>query len=290
MEVWLLLVTQALINGLLLGGIYLLAAIGLNVVFGVLRIVNLAHGDFVMLGGYVVLVAASFVALPPFVLVFVALAFGVGFGLLVYFGVIDRIRDEGETSWIIVTFGLSASIVGVMRYVFGPTPHVVHLYSGSLVFGPFYAPIARLTACGTAIALTVLLVVLLGRTRVGKAVRALSQNPELAFAMGLPVRALLAGAFTVGSALAVAAGALLISVYSIDPEVGYGIVFKSFAIIALAGIGRNGAIAATALALGAAESVLALWVPLSITQLIAFVALLAVIVVRPSRVLVPRGV
>ncbi len=285
-----MILVQAFINGILLGGIYLLATIGLNLVFGVLRIVNLAHGDFVMLGGYVALVTVSLVVLPPLALVLIASLVGLGFGALIYFGVVDRIRTAGETSWIIVTFGLSASIVGVMRYFFGPTPHVLNLYSGSLMLGPLYFPTARLVAFLTAIFLTAALVYLLRRTRVGKAVRALSQNPDLAFAMGLPVRALLAGAFAIGSALALAAGALLINVYSIDPEIGHGIVFKSFAIIALAGIGRNGAIAATALALGAGESLLALWVPLSLTNLLAFVALLVVIAVRPARVLVPRGI
>jgi len=285
-----LVIAQTLVNGVLLGGVYLLAAVGLSLVFGVLRIVNLAHGDFVMLGAYVAFVAVSWTALSPAVALAMSISLGLGLGLTVYYGVMDRLRNSDEMEWLLVTFGLSAVVVGGVRYVFGPTPHFLNLYSGSYFLGPVYLPKARLAAFVLAVALAGGLSYILHRSRMGKAVRAVASNLELAAGMGLPIRRLMGIAFTVATCLAVVGGSMLISVYSVDPEIGGSIVFKSFAILALAGFGRNISVALAALALGAGEALLSLWIPQSVANILAFAALLVVILVRPPEVLAHRGI
>jgi branched-subunit amino acid ABC-type transport system permease component len=284
-----LVIFQALINGLLLGGVYLLAALGLNLVFGTLRIVNLAHGDFLMLGAYAAFVSITTLAVNPVVAIGLSLVVGLLLSAVVYLGIIDRIRNAEETSWILVTFGLSATIVGLVRFFLGPTPRFLNLYSGSLFVGPFYFSYSRLVAFATAILFSVALAFLLARTRMGKAVKATSQNPELARAMGLPVRLLTATAFAVGTALTFVGGSLLISVYAVDPEVGGGITFKSFAILAIAGLGRTTMVGLVSLALGAGEALLTLYIPATAADLLAFVVLLVVIFVRPNEVFKTRG-
>lgn len=284
-----LVIFQALLNGILLGGVYLLAALGLNLVFGTLRIVNLAHGDFLMLGAYAAFIAITTLALNPIIAIALSFVVGIILSAIVYFGIIDRIRNAEETSWILVTFGLSATIVGLVRFFLGPTPRFLNLYSGSMFIGPFYFSYSRLVAFVTAVLFTVALVFLLDRTRVGKAVRATSQNPDLARAMGLPVRLLIAGAFAVGTALTFVGGSLLISVYAVDPEVGSSITFKSFAILAIAGLGRTTMVGIVALALGAGEALLTLYIPATATDLLAFVVLLLVIFIRPNEIFRTRG-
>lgn len=280
---------QTLVNGILLGGVYLLAAVGLSLVFGVLRIVNLAHGDFVVLGAYLAYVLSGHVG-SFFVILAASFLFGLALGVAIFFGVIDKLRGSEEVSWLLVTFGLSAAVVGIIRYVFGPDPHLLNLYSGSYFFGPIYVPRARFHVFVLASVLAGGLWFFLRRSKLGKSIRAVASNPDLATGMGLPTRSLMAVAFVVGTIMAVVAGALLVTVYAVDPEVGAGIVFKSFAILAVGGFRGVLGVGLTSFGLGAGEALVALWTSESVASTLVFAMLLVAVVVRPAEVLAPRGV
>src|SRR5262245_41788241 len=202
------LVAQGLLSGLLFGGVYSLMAVGLTLIFGVMRVVNFAHGDMMVWGMYLAWLLATRLGVDPY-LGFVACALALFvLGFAVQRTLVDRILDAPHEMQILLMLGVALILENTALLVFGPEPARVRSPLGALTWyaGPLYVDVARLAAFGVAIALTVVLWLFLHRTDLGRSIRAAADNPYGALVIGTDVRRVYAVAFGIGAACVGAAG------------------------------------------------------------------------------------
>ncbi|HEY0663448.1 MAG TPA: branched-chain amino acid ABC transporter permease, partial [Thiobacillaceae bacterium] len=201
---------QALVNGLILGTIYGLIGIGLNVVYGVLRVVNFAHGEFLVLGAYASFIALHYAGLNPLLALPLVFVVFLGMGYLLYFVLIPRLNrsDDPETASLLVMFGVSIMLGAIMLLAFGADARSLN-YSLEPVFvhvGPILIPTIRLVALAVVLVVVALLAAFLYRTVTGKALRAIIMNRDAVQIVGINAAVLSAIAFGIGLALAGAGG------------------------------------------------------------------------------------
>jgi branched-chain amino acid transport system permease protein len=278
---------QSLVSGVLTGSLYAMIGVGLTVVFGVMRIINLAHGELVMLGMYGAFWGLTLWKLDPFVsiLLWTPLMFLVG--MLVYRFLLQAIIPGGELNTLLYTAGLSLLIANLALFVWTGDYRTIKLPYAMLPMRPFgiAVPIPLAIAFGLAILITGALYFFLTRTDLGRAIRATSQNPEAAALMGVAVDRISMITFGLGSALAGAAGVLLAPSLYLYPTVGEILISKCFVIVVLGGLGSvSGAIAGGVL-LGLVESLGAVYVSVAYKDTIGFVIFLLVLLFRPSGLL-----
>ncbi len=275
---------QSVVSGVLTGSLYAMIGVGLTVVFGVMRIINLAHGELVMLGMYGAFWGLALWRLDPFVsiLLWVPLMF-LG-GMLVYRFLLRAIIPGGELNTLLYTAGLSLLIANLALFVWSGDYRTIKLTYALAPMRPFgiAVPIPLALAFGLAILITAGLYLFLARTDLGRAIRATSQNPEAAALMGVNVDRILMVTFGLGSALAAAAGVLLAPSLYLYPTVGEILIAKCFVIVVLGGLGSVvGAIAGGVL-LGLVESLGAVYVSVAYKDTIGFVLFVLVLLFRPS--------
>lgn len=275
---------QLLINGIVIGVIYALIAMGLSLIFGVLEIVNFAHGEFYMLGAMLAYFLAANAKLGywPTVLIVTVVALCLGFVL--YEGLLSSIRGEGFEHSILLTLGLSMILQNGAVFLFTTTPKMIvsGLTYANMSLGGLRVPLLRLYALGLGLAAFVLLYLVLHRTRVGKAMRGVAQNRDAALMVGIDPRAVSRLAVAIGIGLSGLAGAALAPVYAVDPLMGIAFVFKAFAIIIIGGLGNIAGAAIAAVALGVIESLMSGFLPLVLVDALAFVAMIAILLFRPQ--------
>jgi branched-chain amino acid transport system permease protein len=282
------LVLQSAVSGLLVGGMYGLVALGLALAFGVLRVLNLAHGELVMLGGYVTFFLVAVVGLDPFLslpIVFVVLF---GFGLLLYL-VLFRfvVRYEVETrikNSLLISFGL-VLVLQALAVVFftADARSIITDYSTvALTFGSIRVPIIRLAGLVVAIILAVGLQLLLERTTFGHAVKATSEDWSLATLAGIDVRRIYLWAFALSAGLAGVAGTLIALGFSISPSIGLGWTLKALIVVVLAGLGSMRGLIIAGMLLGLAEGLASVWLGGAYREIVALLAFLLVLLVRPQ--------
>jgi len=249
---------QAL-NGLVIGLLYALMAIGLSLIFSVLKLVNFAHGECYMMGAFISYYLATLLGIPPILSVFLAMAamFLIGMAIQylllrpLYTGAVER-KDEYA---ILITFGLGIFLQNLAMSVFGPwTKRAPDFLHGTTLLGFLTVDNNRLVVSGVAIVIMVALLIVIGRTFVGKALRAVSQDRDAAAIVGINPHRMNLLAFGIGLALAGGAGALIGPIFLISPVMGVLPGIKSFVIIVLGGMGSiKGAIVGSLL-LGEIES------------------------------------
>lgn len=248
---------QLIVNGILIGGVLALSALGFNIIFGVMRVVNLAHGDILVLAA--LLCAAAFAQwhLNPLYLLPVNIVGGFLIGAFIQRFLLRRLPVEiasGEASSLTLTFGLSYFIMGAGLWVFGGEFKSVPYLTSAFQIGPISIPQARLLAFVAAVALAVLLGLFLRTTRMGRAIRATSMNLDGALACGIDVETVRTFSFGLGSAVAAASGTLLSYVYTFNPQSGTSFTISAFAVIAIGGLGSYAGALLGALILGFAQS------------------------------------
>jgi len=278
---------QSLVSGILTGSLYAMIGVGLTVVFGVMRIINLAHGELVMLGMYGAFWGLTLWKLDPFVSILLWAPLMFLLGMLVYRFLLKAIIPGGELNTLLYTAGLSLLIANLALFVWTGDYRTIKLPYAMLPMRPFgiAVPIPLAMAFGLAILITGALYVFLTRTDLGRAVRATSQNPEAAALMGVAVDRISMITFGLGSALAGAAGVLLAPSLYLYPTVGEILISKCFVIVVLGGLGSvSGAIAGGVL-LGLVESLGAVYVSVAYKDTIGFVIFLLVLLFRPSGLL-----
>lgn len=230
-------------TGLVMGIIYALMALGLTLIFSILGVINFAHGEFYMLGGYLSYFLLSFLTgVNPFVAVLVAGVLGVVVGLVfeyLFLRPMHRGRIERPAEYaILITFGLSFFLQNLALSVFGPYPHrPPSFFSGAIDLGLVRIGADRFAASIFALLLLVLLLLLINRTWMGKALQAVSQNKDAAAIVGINPLRMNTLAFGLGVGLAAVAGALLAPSFSITPDVGAVPSIRSYVIIVLGGMG-----------------------------------------------------
>jgi branched-chain amino acid transport system permease protein len=232
---------QAL-NGLVIGVIYAVIACGLTVIFSILKIVNFAHGEVYMMGGYFAYFAITLAGVPPLPAVLVAMALTFLLAVLVertlltplYWPTTERKGDYG----ILITFGISIFLRNIALIIFGPFPlRPPSFWPGALILGDFVMTWDRVFAAGAGVAILVGLVWFMNRTIWGEALNAVAQSRESAAIVGINDRRFYTLAFGIGSALAGGAGALVGPIYSLSPSMGLLPDTQAFAIVILGGMG-----------------------------------------------------
>jgi len=281
------LLLQIIVNGILLGGLYSLMALGLALVWGVLNIVNLAHGAFIMLGAYAsyylftLLNVDPFAALPLCMLV----VFACGFVLQRY--VLNLIVRAPMFNTLLITFGIDVVLTYLAQIVFSADFRVVNpSYAGAnfTLLGTTI-PLVRALAFAMAIALTLTVWLVLGHTRLGRAVRACAQNLVAARLYGVEPRTVYALTFAMGAALAGAAGDLYGVVSQINPYIGDPLTAKSFAISIIGGLENPLGVVVGGLFLGILESLTSLYIGSTYTDVASFGVLVLVLITRPRGLL-----
>ncbi|MCC7418229.1 MAG: branched-chain amino acid ABC transporter permease [Acidobacteria bacterium] len=276
---------QAAINGLLTGGLYALVGMGLALIFGVMRIVNFAHGAFMMLGMYITFVAVGATGVSPYLMFPVAGLVMFVFGALVYYGLLSRLPAGADFMQILLTIGLSLICTDAVQLVFGADYHLLNtgLASTNLALGyglSVNAPWVVSFAIAAAISVGLYLFVL--RTMTGRAARAIAQTPAAAPLMGINVHRVQAISFAVGTAAAGVAGALLLPVFYLYPTVGDQFTEKAFVMVVLGGMGSIVGAATAGLVLGVVESLTSLYWGNQWALVVDFVLFVLVLSFKPG--------
>lgn len=275
---------QSLVSGILTGSLYAMIGVGLTVIFGVMRIINLAHGEMVMLGMFGAYWSYSLWKLDPFVsvLLWVPLLFLAG--MLAYRFLLKAIIPGGELNTLLYTAGLSLLIANLALFAWTGDYRTLNLPYAIEPLRPFgiAVPVPLAIAFALAALITFALYLFLARTDTGRAVRATSQDPEAAALMGINVERIAMITFGLGTGLAAAAGVLLVPSLYLYPTVGEILIVKCFVIVVLGGLGSvPGAIAGGVL-LGVVESLGAVYVSVAYKDTIGFIIFLLVLLFRPQ--------
>jgi len=279
------LLAQILTNGLLLGGLYGLMALGMALIWGVLNIVNLAHGALIMLGGYAVYFMFTAAGIDPFAALPVAMLVMFAFGYALQRFLLNLIVRSAPLNTLLITFGLDVVLTYLAQLAFSADFRAINpSYAGAnvTVLG-ITIPLARLAAFAVALVLAAALWLLLERTRLGRAIRATAQNLVAARLYGVDPRQLYAVTFGIGAALAGAAGGLYGVVSQLTPYVGTNLTVKSFVIAIMGGLENPFGILAGGLVIGVAEALAALYLGPTFTDAISFGLLVVILVARPVR-------
>ena len=276
---------QVIVSGILAGGLYAMVALGLGLIFGVMRVINIAHGPLLMLGAYTTYFLTTRVGMNPLLTVPVAMAALFVVGVLLQRGLVFRVVDAPELSSLLLTFGISIALVNLAQLAFTSDLRAVEYITGAWVIGGLAVSKPRMIAFLFAAGVTALSFVLLQRTRLGKAIRATSQSREVAMVCGVDVARIHMLTFGFASALAAAGGALLAIIVAIQPEMGGVWTFKSFLVIVLGGAGNYPGALLGGLLLGLVEQIAALFLTSQLSEVVAYVLLVLVLLVRPTGLL-----
>lgn len=278
--------TQVAINGLLVGGLYALMALGLSLIWGVMDVINIAHGAFIMLGAYTTywLFQAGvdpLISLP----ISLALLFLLGFLLQKY--LINLVIRAELFITLLLTFGIDILIVNLARVVWtANVRRVATSYSGaSISFGELTIPLVRIIAFVVALILAGALFLLLERTRMGRAIRATSQDLLAARLSGTNVSNTYAITFGLGAGVAGAAGSLWSMLFTITPTMGGVLTLKSFAVTVIGGLGTMAGPVVGGLLLGLVENFTSAYVGPKFPNLISFALLVVTLILRPRGIL-----
>jgi branched-chain amino acid transport system permease protein len=250
-------VIQILVSGLTLGAMYAISTVSLSVVWGALNVLNMAQGALLTLGGYFAYAAVSSLGFPSPLAILMTVVFGGLVGLVMYLAVIRQMLDnEGfEVNVIIATIGVGTVIENLMLKIFGAYPiRQPIMWEGGFFIGRTHVPYNSVVIVFTSVGLMLVLAAVLTRTRMGRAIRAVSQNREAAQLMGVPVQFVYAQVLLVAGALSAASGIMLSTITTLSPTMGYDPMLKAFIICVIAGLGNIAGALYAAFILGVFEA------------------------------------
>lgn len=274
---------NVLVVGILLGGIYGLVSIGLNLIFGVIRIVNFAQGELVMLGMYGAWLAYATLGLDPYVSLLIVVPALFVIGLVLHRLVLQPLHGESSMQ-IFATFALLIIFQNVvLALTRGEGKSVATKIAGAVFeFGDIRITATRLIIFVAVTVIAVLLHLFLHRTMIGKSIRAVTQDRQSARLMGINVERTFAITFGIGSALAGLAGVLLAPIYTLSPQIGGNLILAAFAVVVLGGLGSVAGAYFGGLIVGLAEAFAGFYINPELKQAIWFLIFLAVLVIRPT--------
>jgi branched-chain amino acid transport system permease protein len=275
---------QALISGILIGGVYALIGIGLTIIFGVMRIINFAHGELLMVGMYLTYYLFTLFHVDPFLSIIITIPLMFLFGALLQKFFINRVFNALPQNQILLTIGLGLIMSNTVMLAFTSDYKILTTkYSSSsvTVFGISISEPLVISFAIT-VAITLALTWFLRETNTGQAIRATAQDREAATLMGINVRRMSIIAFGLGSALAGTAGALIAPTYYIFPQVGSIFTLKAFVITVLGGMGSVSGAMMGGVLIGVAESIGGAYLGSGWKEVIVFVLFLLVLLFKPS--------
>ena len=277
-------VLQHIVNGLVLGSTYALIAIGLTIIFGVLNVINLAHGEIYMIGSFVTFFLVKAAGFNYFVALLLSIVL-VGFvGLLLERAVFRPIRQSPLLITLLASIGLSIFLQSLALLTVGPELRRIPVVFGDAVvrFWSVAVTVQRLLIFAVAVVLITLLYLLFRRTRIGKAIRATAQDREGAALAGIPIDWIYGITFALASGLAAAAGSLMGALFFIDPFMGFMPAIKAFIVVILGGMGSIAGAILGGVVLGMAEVLGAAYISSEYKDAIAFIILILVLLIRPA--------
>lgn len=277
---------QAVINGIMLGGFYAAMVLGFSIIWGVMGVINLAHGEFLMAGAYFTWVMNKQYGWEPFLALILILPVFFVVGYILQRILINRVIERPHLISLLVTFGLSIIIANIYKLVYTGTPRTVNTaFSGFWPVGDVTIPTTRTYVLISALVMMAALYLFLQYTRLGKSIRAAAQNREAARIVGIEINRVYAITFAICIALTGAAGMLVSPTQAIFPFMGAPLTLKAFAITAMSGLGSIPGALLGGVVLGLIEVFIATYVPGIGTNLgivSSFVILVVVLVTRPQ--------
>jgi branched-subunit amino acid ABC-type transport system permease component len=270
------------VDGLLIGFVYGIAAMGLTLIWGVMNVINLAHGPIIALGSFGVYLLFITIGLNPYLALILVAAGGLLAGIVIYWVAIHRVIDAPHLSTLLATFAVNMIIIGIGTAIFTTTPFTVNFSLGSVSAGPIIVQSTRLVAAVAAIIVTGGLYLFLYRTRPGKYIRAVANNRDAAELMGIPSARFLAVSFGLGTMLAAIAGGLIATFFPFTILSGGAYELKSFVIGVLGGLGNPLGALAGGLILGTIEGIIPRFLPVTWVPVLEFVLFIAILLVRPT--------
>ncbi len=282
-------VGQVIISGLLAGALYSMVALGLALIFGVMRVINIAHGTFLMLGAYTTFWWSQLLGINPYLSLLVSMPLMFLLGMLLQRTLVTRVVDAPELSSLLLTFGISIALVNLAQLAFTSDLRSVEYLTGAWLVGPIAFSKSRVISFAFAVAITLFAFWFLQKTKLGKAIRATSQSSEVAMVCGINVQRIHLYSFGIASALAAAGGSLVAVMIAIQPEMGQVYTFKSFLVIVLGGAGNLPGALLGGMLLGLVEQLTSLFLTTQLSEAVAYVLLVLVLLLRPAGLLGGRS-
>lgn len=275
---------QALLLGLLIGGVYALLASGLTLIFGVMNVINVAHGVFIIAAAFVTWAIWDATGLDPLVSILITTPLMFGFGWLLYVTAVKRIRSAPPSSSVLLTFALALVLEGVLGIVWGNTSHAVRTpyFNESFDIGAFFIPKGLLYGSLVAVGVLTGLYAFLTKTWTGRAIRASAINPTGAELVGVNVAAVAAMTFAVGVAVTGAGGSIVSVLYPFLPGSHYVWISRLLGIIVLGGMGSLPGAILGALAIGVGETMVTTYIGPEWATAVPFVVIFIVLLLRPQ--------
>lgn len=281
---------QTLINGLFLGGIYACVGVGFSLVWGVMNIINLTHGAFIMLGAYITYWSFQILGLDPFLSIPLSMVVLFFTGAFIQKYILNLVVKAPLFMTLVLTFGIELLMVNLALLAWTGDYRVVSpsYSSASFLVGPISIPIVRLGIFIIALLITVLLYIFMSKTKIGNAIRATRMHREAAQMMGIRIDKIYILTFGIGAAIAGAAGSLLILPIPFNPVSGIVYTVKAFLICVLGGLGNMFGALIGALALGLLETFGSTYIGPSYQNVTSFIVLIILIILSPSGLLGKR--
>ena len=275
---------QTIVLGLLTGGVYALAASGLTLVFGVMNVINVAHGSLLILSAYLTWLIWRDTGIDPLLIALLTTPLMFALGWVLYWVAIRRVRSAGASMSVILTFAIALIVEGSLGRIWKGVFRAVtpSYFNEAIRIGDIRLPTAKVYACAVAIALLALLWLLLAKTWLGRAIRASSENVNAARLMGIDVAAVAALAFAIGVATTGAGGSLISVLYAFMPATHYQWISRLLGIIVLGGMGSLAGAFVGALGMGVAESLTTAYIAPRWQTIVPYVVIFVVLLVRPQ--------
>jgi branched-chain amino acid transport system permease protein len=270
--------------GLVLGVAVILVALGLTIIFGLLDVINMAHGEFYALGAFIAL-ALGWLGVPFWLLIALVPVLMLPAGYIVERVLIQRVfhRSERHVTTLLLTFGLSLVLEDTFRLLFGPNPYRpdIPIVGGIDIFGVFL-PLYRLFLIVAGLIIVIAVALVIYRTRLGAMVRAAAFDRHMAASLGVPVQHVYAGAFAFGVALAGLAGVMLAPLYSVFPTMGHDFILMAFTVVIVGGMGSIAGVVVAGLALTQVQAISSLYISPVWSDPIVFGIMVVMLMVRPQ--------
>lgn len=281
---------QLVLSGILIGSIYALMSIGLTLIFGVLRVVNFAHGEFLMIAMYGAWGITHLLGLNPYAAAIAIVPAMFLFGALVYRLIINPALDKPHLVVVFATMGLSIFLQNVaLMLMTADLLDVPPVFSQSITLGPFYFKVELLLGFLVTVLCTIGLQWMIRTTYLGKAIRATVQDGEAAMLMGIPVPRIFLITFAGGSALVGLAACVMLPLFSVFPTVGLNFVLIAFVIVVLGGMGSIEGALLGGICVGVVQSLSSYYVAPAFGQMFFFILFLLVMILRPNGLLGQKG-
>jgi branched-chain amino acid transport system permease protein len=275
---------QLIVNGLLLGGIYALISIGLTLIFGVVRVINFAHGEFLMLSMYITYFSYTFLGLNPYLSLIIGIPLMFLAGMAIDQVIIRPLREAPAYMQVFATVGLSIVLLNMALFLFTGDYQSIRMpfAEKTLHLGVLSLSYAKLVIFFSAILVSITLFLLLKYTNLGKQIRAIAQDRMAAKLVGINLNRIYMLTFGIGTALVGIAGGLILPVYYVFPSVGVYFVLTAFVVVVLGGMGNMVGALLGGFIIGITDSLSGYYIDPSLKEVISFIIFLVVLLIRPS--------